>query len=138
MQIKEQAGNELGRIAPLLSEDDRTQHLLPCVLAMAHDDENEENRIIAVKVSYSFFIRHYILPILKYKFPSSYYFQLLSQIASLIGKDLCEQFLALQLLSMGEDPKINVRREVILNLPLIGKIVSPMFFHQRILSFYLK
>jgi len=110
-EIKEQAGSELGRIAPLLSEDDRTQHLLPSVLSMAHDDENEENRIIAVK--------------------------LLSQIASLIGKDLCEQFLALQLLSMGEDPKVSVRREVIANLPLIGKIVSPMFFHQRILSFYL-
>jgi len=110
-EIKEQAGSELGRIAPLLNEDDRTQHLLPSVLSMAHDDENEENRIIAVK--------------------------LLSQIASLIGKDLCEQFLALQLLSMGEDPKVSVRREVIANLPLIGKIVSPVFFHQRILSFYL-
>ena len=40
----------MAKIAPLLTEDDRGKHLLTRVLAMAHDDDNEENRIIAVRV----------------------------------------------------------------------------------------
>ena len=40
----------MAKIAPLLTEEDRGKHLLTRVLAMAHDDDNEENRIIAVRV----------------------------------------------------------------------------------------
>jgi len=58
--------------------------------------------------------------------------------APLFGKELCEQFIALQLLSMGEDPNIIVRREVVSNIHHTGKIVSSLFFNQRILPFYLK
>lgn len=39
---------------------------------------------------------------------------------------------------MGEDPQLRVRKEAVSNLPSIGKIVSPYFFKQRLLPFYLK
>jgi len=58
--------------------------------------------------------------------------------APLFGKELCEQFIALQLLSMGEDPHILVRREVVSNIHHTGKVVSSLFFNQRLLPFYLK
>jgi len=110
--IKDEAGQELAKIAPLLNEDDRGKHLLTVVLGMAHDDDNEENRMIAVR--------------------------LLSEMAHLFGKDLCEQFVGLEFLSMGEDPQLRVRKEAVSNLPSIGKIVSAYFFRQRLLPFYLK
>jgi len=39
---------------------------------------------------------------------------------------------------MGEDPQLRVRKEAVSNLSSIGKIVSPHFFRQRLLPFYLR
>ena len=58
--------------------------------------------------------------------------------ASHFGKDLCEQFVALEFLSLGEDPRVKVRKEVVKNLPLAGKMVSSSFFKQRLLPFFIK
>lgn len=54
------------------------------------------------------------------------------------GKDLCEQFVGLELLSLGEDPQVKVRKETIVHLPNISQIVSPLFYKQRFFPFYLK
>jgi hypothetical protein len=37
-------------VAPTLNEDDRGKYILKMVLGLAHDDENEENRMVAVRV----------------------------------------------------------------------------------------
>ena len=58
--------------------------------------------------------------------------------SSHFGKDLCEQFVALEFLSLGGDLHIKVRKEVIKNLPVAGKIVSANFFKQRLLPFFIK
>mmetsp|Transcript_27958 Transcript_27958/g.24625 ORF Transcript_27958/g.24625 Transcript_27958/m.24625 type:complete len:108 (+) Transcript_27958:313-636(+) len=63
-EIKEEAGQELSKLASVLTEEDRGKYLLTVVLGMAHDDDNEENRMVAVR--------------------------LLSEMAHLFGKDLCE------------------------------------------------
>ena len=65
-------------MSKLFNDDDKGKHILTVVLGMAHDDLNEENRIVAV--------------------------QLLSKMADSFGKDLCEQFVGLEFLSLGEDP----------------------------------
>jgi len=111
-EIKEECGQQFAKLAEVLNTDDRGQYLLTTVLGLAHDDDNEENRMIAVR--------------------------LLSQMAPLFGKDLCEQFVGLEFLSMGEDPQLRVRKEAVANLPSIGKVVSPQFFRQKLLPFYLK
>jgi hypothetical protein len=38
---------------------------------------------------------------------------------------------------LGEDPEITVRRESIINLPNISKVVSSKFFVSRILPFFI-
>jgi hypothetical protein len=58
--------------------------------------------------------------------------------APLFGKDLCEQFVGLEFLSKGEDPQVKVRKEAVMNLLSIAKVVSPNFFKQRLLPFFLK
>ena len=57
--------------------------------------------------------------------------------AHCFGVDLCEQFVSFEILSLGEDPELNVRKESIINLPVIGKIVSQEFFKSRLLQFYI-
>ena len=64
--------------------------------------------------------------------------KLLSKMANRFGKDLCEQFVGLEFLSLGEDLKIEVRKEAISNLSKISQVVSHEFFCQRLLPFFLR
>ena len=84
LDIKEEAGNCLANVAYLIEVDSRGESVLKNVLEMAHDDANEENRMVAV--------------------------QLFSKMAALFGKDLCEQFIGLEFKSLGEDPNLKVRK----------------------------
>ena len=76
---------------------------------MAHDDNNEDNRIVAV--------------------------QLFSSMGECFGKNLCEQFIGLEMLSLGEDISFKVRKEAIKQLPIICRLVSKQFFN-RLFKFY--
>ena len=51
MGIKTHAGEIIGDLIKILSEEDRGKYILTLVLNMAHDDTNENNRIVAVQVS---------------------------------------------------------------------------------------
>lgn len=57
--------------------------------------------------------------------------------ANCFGKDLCEQFVGLEILSLGDDKEMRVRKEAINNLSKIGEVVSDNFFKDRLLPFYL-
>ena len=50
MGIKTHAGEIIGDLIKILSEEDRGKYILTLVLNMAHDDTNENNRIVAVQV----------------------------------------------------------------------------------------
>lgn len=54
---------------------------------MAHDDANEENRVVAL--------------------------QLMGRLCKIFGVQLCESFIAFEILSLGEDAKFLVRREAV-------------------------
>lgn len=82
--MKEEAGQELGRLAHRLNDKDRGDFVLKHVIEMAHDDSNEDNRIVAV--------------------------QLFSNMSECFGKQLCEQFIGLEILSLGDDTSIKVRK----------------------------
>ena len=58
--------------------------------------------------------------------------------ASCFGKDLCEQFVGLEILSLGDDKEIRVRKEAINNIINIAQVVSDGFFKDRLLPFYMK
>jgi hypothetical protein len=44
--------------------------------------------------------------------------------APLFGKDLCEQFIGLEILSMGEDLQLKVRKAAVYGIPIVGKFIS--------------
>jgi serine/threonine-protein phosphatase 4 regulatory subunit 1 len=53
--MKEEAGEEMSKLAFILNEEDRGKYILTTVLSMAHDDNVEENRIVAVQVLFFLF-----------------------------------------------------------------------------------
>ncbi|EAR99442.2 protein phosphatase 4 regulatory subunit 1, putative (macronuclear) [Tetrahymena thermophila SB210] len=112
LDIKEDSGKILAQIGDIMNKDDRGKYILTKVLNMAHDDQVDDNRIVAI--------------------------QLLTQMAHCFGTELCEQFVGLEILSLGEDPQLRVRKESVLNLPIVGKVVSQEFFQQRLLPFYIR
>ena len=48
--MKEEAGKQLGIIAHKLTDTDRGDFVLRHVIEMAHDDVDEDNRVVAVQV----------------------------------------------------------------------------------------
>lgn len=110
LDIKEEAGQQLGKIAHILNDKDRGDYVLKHVIEMAHDDTNEDNRIVAV--------------------------QLFSSMSECFGSQLCEQFIGLEMLSLGDDTSVKVRKEAIKHLPVISKLVSKQFFKNRFSQFY--
>ena len=52
------------------------------------------------------------------------------------GLALCEQFIGLEFLSLGDDPHPEIRKETVLNLNKIARIVSKHFFQKKMLAFY--
>ena len=51
MNIKTHAGEIIADLIKILNEDDRGKYILTLVLNMAHDDNSENNRIVAVQVN---------------------------------------------------------------------------------------
>jgi len=56
----------------------------------------------------------------------------------LFGKDLCEQFIGLEILSMGEDLELKVRKAAVYGMPIVAKMVTDQFLEQRFLQLFLK
>ena len=84
MKVKELAAKEIADITHNLNDQDRRDFVLKHVIEMAHDDDNEDNRIVAV--------------------------QMFSSMSECFGPSLCEQFIGLELLSLGEDINYKVRK----------------------------
>ncbi|CAD8065192.1 unnamed protein product [Paramecium sonneborni] len=112
LKIKELAGCQLTKIALHLQGDEKGNQLLPIIIKMAHDDLNQDNRIVAL--------------------------QLMGKLSSMFGIQLSESFIAFEVMSLGEDSKQDVRREAVNQLPLVAKVVGKDFFNKKLFPFYMK
>ncbi len=79
---------------------------------MAHDDESAESKVAAIK--------------------------LLNKLASKFGKDLCEQFVAFELMAMADDADQKVRKATIQNFVKVCETVSTDVFVKKLLPVYQK
>jgi len=50
MEVKLEAGKQLGKLIKILSEKDRGNYILTIMLKLAHDDKKEISRMIACSV----------------------------------------------------------------------------------------
>lgn len=97
LDLKERTADVLGYAAPKMSEKIRTEVILKEAIRLVHD-ENEENKMVGV--------------------------QLLTKLAGSLSKDYCEQFVAKEMLSLGDHQSIRVRKEAVLCLPLLACAVN--------------
>jgi len=64
--------------------------------------------------------------------------QLLTKLAGSLTQNYCEEFVAKEMLSLGEHQSIRVRKEAVLCLPLLVRAVSYSFLESNLLNFYQK
>ena len=89
-QLCDAAAEALVELAGLLKPHDVGHTVLTTVLCLAHDNEAEENRVVAT--------------------------QLLGALASTVGTELCCQFVLPEIISLADDPVFRVRKAAALKV----------------------
>lgn len=101
-------------IARHLNHEDRGIHILSTVIGFANDDS--ESRVESRSLSCKLF----------------------GELAVILGKDYCEQYVIPQLNFLADDPNFKVRKSVALNLVNSAKIVSHAVFTNKIIPMFKK
>lgn len=104
--------DDLVAITKYIKEEDKGSYILTIVIVMAHDDENENNRVLSVK--------------------------LFNELALIIGQELCELYVVPQVASFADDQSCLVRKAVATNFINICEAVSKDCFNHRLLPVYQK
>ena len=87
-------------------------YILPIILELAHDNEEEDSRCLAL--------------------------QLLSHFASLVEEDYREKIIVNEIISLSDDPVLNVRRTTVVFLVNICKSVKKEIFENKLFPIYYK
>lgn len=110
--VRTAAGDSLVSVASLVPSEDQGQYILTTVLPLAHEDENEELRITAVVI--------------------------FNNLAETLGRDLCHQFLAPELVSLSEDSIFRVRKATALNFHNVCRVAGPKDAKERLLPAFIE
>ncbi|CAD8054054.1 unnamed protein product [Paramecium primaurelia] len=110
--IQSDVQKQISRIAQKLSNEDINELILNDLILMAHDESNEENKMVALQ------------------FFGSY--------AHIANQQFLESFISIEFINAGEDISVRVRKESLQQLPQIAKSVRPEFFVSKLLPYYLQ
>ena len=111
-EIPKKACESLLSVSNLLTQEDRSMYILPIILELAHDNEEEDSRCLAL--------------------------QLLSHFASLVEEDYREKIIVNEIISLSDDPVLNVRRTTVVFLVNIWKSVKKDVFENKLFPIYYK
>ncbi|CAI5732370.1 unnamed protein product [Hyaloperonospora brassicae] len=106
-EVRSAASESLVDMAALVKLEDQGQHMLTIVLPLAHDDDNEQFRILAVAL-YNGLAEHF-------------------------GPELCQQFCVPELISLSEDPVFRVRKSTVLSFPNVCKTAGMELSRERLI-----
>ena len=110
--VVQSAAKCLLELTPMMQPDDRGSHILTTVLRVAHDDENEEVKMLALG--------------------------LLNQLAPTFGKDLCEQFIVMEFICLSDEPNPKMRKTVAASIGKVSQVVSQPCFEHRLFPIFKK
>lgn len=110
-KIIELCSEALVCITRYIKQDDKA-NVLTIVIIKANDDENEQNRVLAVK--------------------------LFNDLAAIIGQEFCELYVVPQMQSFADDQSCKVRKTLASNFINICNAVSKQCFNTRLLDIYKK
>ena len=108
--MAEAASEALLELAKLIDASDVGDTVLRAVLCLAHDNEVEENRVVAT--------------------------QLLGSLAPILGFDLCCQYVLPELICLADDPAFRVRKAAALRVGAVSTVVGPELTVGRLLPVF--
>jgi rRNA pseudouridine-1189 N-methylase Emg1 (Nep1/Mra1 family) len=112
IRVIELCSEALVEITKYIKDEDKGFHILTIVIVMAHDDQDEESRVLSAK--------------------------LFNQLAPIIGRELCELYVVPQIASFADDPHSKVRKAVAGNFLNMCTSVSESSFKSKLLLVYQK
>ena len=111
-EVRTAAGETLVLMANYIKKDDLGPRILTIVLSLAHDDDQEEFRMLAAV--------------------------LLNELADTLGPDLCYQFVTPEIICLAEDPVFRVRKAAAMNLDAICRTSGPTHTAKRVLPAFIE
>ena len=108
--LAEAASEALLAVAALVKQEDVGESVLRAVLCLAHDNELEENRVVAT--------------------------QLLGSLAPVLGDELCRQYVLPEFVCLADDPAFRVRKAAALRIGAVSSVVGPELTVQKLLPVF--
>lgn len=108
--LAEAASDAMLELAALIDAANVGDTILRSVLCLAHDNDIEENRVVAT--------------------------QLLGSLAPVLGYDLCCQYVLPELVCLADDPAFRVRKAAALRVGTVATVVGPELTVQRLLPVF--
>ncbi len=95
-----------------MTDEDRTERLLPLILDCIRDDSDEEKRILGL--------------------------ELVDRLAELLGREHCQNFLMYEIISLQDDQIYRVRKETVIRMINISKVLGKEIFLKFLFPVYKK
>ncbi len=95
-----------------MTNEDRAERVLPIILENIRDDSDEEKRILGL--------------------------ELVDKLSELIGRDNCQNFLMYEIISLQDDPIYRVRKETVMRMINISKVLGKEIFLKFLFPVYKK
>ena len=109
-QLSDAASEALLELARGIKPEDLGATVLRAVLCLAHDNEIEENRVVATG--------------------------LLGSLASILGPELCQQYVLSEVVALADDPAFRVRKAAALRIGAVATAVGAELTVQRLLPVF--
>lgn len=106
-EVRQGAADALVTLASHLRPGERGDQVLMTVISLSHSNDDEDARSTAV--------------------------QLLNGLAETLGKDLCQQFVGVELVALCEDPAFRVRKSTASNFSEVARVVGDDYVLKRLL-----
>ncbi|KAM3146855.1 hypothetical protein pb186bvf_001009 [Paramecium bursaria] len=109
--IQKDACEGFAELAAVLTPEERQDFILKDVIILSHDEESEDNKIIAL--------------------------ELFGLFANILGREQSESFILHELVSGADDQKWKVRREAVSQIPRVGRVVRQEIFISKLFPIFL-
>lgn len=111
-EVLDRVLEQVVQIAQVLSKEDRSSLLVPVVLESLRDDSDEERRFIGIR--------------------------LMDELVETLGEELCRDFLMYELVTLQDDPAFKIRREIVVRLGRISRVLGEQIFIGVIMPMFRK
>lgn len=102
----------LTKLSSLLTQEDRADKILPIILESIRDDSDEDKRVLGL--------------------------ELVDRLAEQLGKDICQNFLMYEIVSIQDDPVYRIRKETVAKMITISKVLGKENFLYILFPVYKK